>query len=185
MKKTLSKTRILLLLLAVVFLSSAVYFFLIRKRGQTLPPTPPSTQQTSWKEVVPGISTRQETIEKLGNPKVEGDSLLEFESTSSTRNHTVSLEGNTVSLIKEVVSFRDTATAEDFTAKYGETSELLYGPDAENGYYLFIYSQKGVAYLGNPATGNLLEVWYFPATTFEEFINKWASGYSETLTPQF
>jgi len=184
MRKFFSKTKLILIIVIIAFVVLS-YFLYINRRAA--PPTPPAAppQQSVWKGIVPGTSTEEEVKQKLGTPKSEGENLLEFESTSPTRNHTVSLEESVVGLIKEVVSYRDTTKVSDLRAQYGETSDVLYGPDAENGYYLFVYSEKGVAYLGNPATETLLEIWYFPATTFEDFVNRWAASYSRTLSPKF
>ena len=184
MKKPSIKIKLLLLIVIVAVI--LVGYFLYRSKKAPAGPTPLlMSQQSAWKDIVPGISTKEVVAQKLGKPKVEGESSLEFESNSPTRNHALSFEGEVVSLIKEIVSFRDAAQVGSLTSKYGETSDILYGPDAENGYYLFVYAEKGVAYLGNPATGNLLEIWYFPITSFEDFQKKWASSYSTSLSPKF
>ena len=184
MKKPSLKTR--LFLLTIVVVAVLVGYFLYRNKKAPAGPTPlPTSQQSAWREVVPGVSTKEDVAQKLGKPKVEGESSLEFQSNSPTRNHALSFEEGVVSLIKEVVSFRDATNVSSLTSKYGEASGILYGPDAENGYYLFVYAEKGVAYLGNPATENLLEIWYFPVTSFEDFQERWATSYSESLSPRF
>ena len=184
MKKSPIKIRLFLLIIVVV-VALVGYFLYRNKKAPPVPVPIPTSQQSAWREVVPGLSTKKDVAQKLGKPKIEGESSLEFESTSTTRNHTLSFEEGVVSLIKEIVSFRDTIKVNSLTSKYGETSDILYGPDAENGYYLFVYTEKGVAYLGNPATGNLLEIWYFPVTSFEDFQKRWAASYSKSLSPKF
>lgn len=184
MKKPFPKIKIIILLLGLFLVAAGIYL-LSQKKKAPLPVSAPGPQQATWNGLVPGISSKEEAIQKLGKPEAEVGTLLEFDSSSPTRNHLVSLDGNTVSLIKEVVSSKDAVKISDLTSKYGAAPDVLYGPDAENGYYLFVYAQSGIAYLGNPASENLLEVWYFPATTFEDFIVRWGSAYSKNLTPKF
>ena len=60
---------------------------------------------------------------------------------------------------------------------------MLYGPDSVNGYYLFVYPTGGIAYLGNPITKSLLEIWRFIPTDINTLINNWAQNYSIEQPP--
>jgi len=148
--------------------------------------TQPTEKPPSFKDVVPGKSTKEEVIAKLGNPVKEetGKNLLEFKSTAPGKPHQILLEGDKVSLIKETVTLEDKKTVNDIKKVYGEPKYVLYGPRYIAGFHLFVYPEKGIAYIGQEQSGVLLEVWYFYPTTLEEFIKKFAPDYSKTPPPQ-
>jgi len=189
MKKILSFFWRSRLFFVIIFVSLLVVVYLLLPERKEPVETVPTKQGVSWQSLTPGVSGKNQVIEKLGNPieetKEEDQSILDFRSSSSTRNHQAVFENETANFLREIVTLKDEKTTEDLKEMYGETENVLYGPDAYNGYYLFVYPEKGVAYLGSPGTGNLLEIWYFPPTNMEDFTSVWAQGYSTQLKPQF
>ena len=153
-------------------------------------PQGPGEPGVSYRNLVPGVSSRSDVIEKMGNPvdqAAKGEEiLLSFKSTSPTRTHEAIVDsGNTLSFIKEIVSVNDDKHIADITSQHGEAPHPLYGPHSINGFDLFVYPDKGLAYIGNPygTQGTILEIWYFPPTTIENFKSTWAPGYSNTYQP--
>jgi hypothetical protein len=160
----------ILLILAIVMIQST-------KKNVT----PSEKTQASFDNVIPGVSSKKDLVDKLGNPiKTSTSSAYpdEFKSTSPTRNTQAYYDKNTVSIIREVVTSKDNIKVSDLTQKYGSAPYKLYGTDSTNGYFLFVLPDIGFAYLGNPQVNILLEIWYYPKTTISTFIEKYAPGYS-------
>lgn len=170
------------LLLSMVFINN-------KKQESTTPTISPVYPQAKWDSLTPGISSREEINQKLGSPtseKTEGDkTIASYKSKSATRPNVVTYQNQTGIFFKEIVTTKDSQRTGDIIKIYKEAKYILYGPDAPNGDYLFVYPENGIAYLGNPNTGTLLEIWYFTPTTFEDFKSKWASDYSSTLPRVF
>lgn len=148
-----------------------------------------SSEQTqinipSYGSTTPGISTKEQVIEKLGNPietKTQGtNELLTFKSDKTERPDEYYFQNGLNKLVKEIVPYNDPRKIEELRTKYGNANLVLYGEGSIGGFYLFAYTDKGVAYIGNPTSGNLLEIWYFTPVSESEFINSWAQGYSKT-----
>jgi len=90
---------------------------------------------------------------------------------------------DTVVFIREIITAKDKKTTEDITSQYGNAPYTLYGPASVNGFNLYVYLDKGIAYIGHVKEPILLEIWYFQPTTIEDFQVKWAKGYSTTHGP--
>lgn len=146
--------------------------------------TPTPSPVGNFSNIIPGKSTPDDVKKILGDPlkqtQTDGYNLSDYKSTSQTRNNQVYYSNGTAQLVKEIVSFNQVKKITDVTTKYGPADNILYGPDSVGGFYLFVYPEKGVAYLGNPNSGSLLEVWYFTSTDIKTFISTWAKDYSQT-----
>ena len=141
-----------------------------------------------YKGLVPGVSRRPQVLEKMGNlvseTEMDDKDLLKFQSTSPNRDHEAVLAGESLVFIKEIVTATDNKKITELTSRYGESSNVLYGPSSVGGFNLYVYPEKGLAYLGNPTgEGALIEIWYFPPNTLAEFRKQWAPQYSETFSP--
>ena len=178
-KKLITLGAVILALLSMFFL-----YLLTTRKPNTLPSQ--AIPNVSFKSLVPGESTEEDVIDLLGNPKIEGvdrdnGHLLEFDSDSSVYNNQITLDNGVVDIIKEIVTLKNPKYADGIKRFYGEPKYVLYGSDSYAGFNLYVYAESGVAYLGNPDSGLLLQIWYFPSTTYEMFKEKYASEYSETL----
>jgi len=180
----ISKKYIIVFLVLLSFFSVAYIFININKSKKTPPPVPKNTSQATYKSIVPGISTSKDLSELLGNPVKSEGNISEYTSLSPNRNNKVSLENDTVSLVKEIVTYKDNKRTTDIIDVYGVSEKILYGPDAEAGFFLFIYPSNGLAYIGNPIGKTLLEIWYFPPTDITTFKGKYASEYADKYTPK-
>lgn len=95
----------------------------------------------------------------------------------------ISFVDDKVVFIKEIVTTKDGKTADDITSQYGTAPHFLYGPASVNGFNLYVYPDKGIAYVGHVAEPVILEVWYFQPISLEEFQRRWAPNYSKTHRP--
>lgn len=165
----------------LILFIAAVVFFIFYLGSKRPPVTQPN--QINFESITPGKSTTSDVNKVLGTPisqtQVNGYDLSDYKSTSPTRNNQVYYTNGTAQLIKEIVSFKDLKKVSDVTKKYGTPTNILYGPDTVSGFYLFVYLDKGIAYLGNPNTGDLLEIWYFSPMSLDNFISTWAQDYSK------
>jgi hypothetical protein len=131
-----------------------------------------------------GLSTKDEVINKLGEPlntqlKVNQE-LLEYESNNPNFNNEVYLQDNKIYFIKEFVTLEDDKKIPSIKNVYGNPDKVLYGPGSGVGFYLYVYPEDGIAYVGHDKSGILLEIWYFTPVTYEEFKFNYAKDYSET-----
>lgn len=173
-----------ILVLVLVFVVVVVAFFFLRSRRVSPPPPPLPTAGASYKSLVPGVSTKDEVVARLGVPLNDTDSaVLNYKSTNPNLPHNVSIEGNIAVFIKEQVTLEDKITKEGLIRLYGQPPEELYGPYSVNGFNLYVYPDKGVAFLGHVTGSGVLEIWYFPPTTIDVFLQTWGADYSEVHEP--
>src|SRR3972149_8738786 len=155
-------------LFIVVFLFVLFIFLYFRaKKNQQNGSTKPEKLATFY-NLQPGTSTKDDVIKALGYPKKDSTSSatpVEYDSKSPTRNNEVYFKDNVVSIIKHQVTVNDNIKIENIQSEYGKHEYKLYGPASESGFNLYVYLQKGIAYLGNEYTGEILEIWYFPKTS--------------------
>ena len=176
------KIRILLILLLGVFAVGA--FLLLRARARPTPPTPTPSVGARYKSLIPGTSSRGDVLNNMGKPlNDEASDLLNFKSSNPNLPHQVTIPVDTVVFIREIITAKDKKTTEDITSQYGNAPYTLYGPASVNGFNLYVYLDKGIAYIGHVKEPILLEIWYFQPTTIEDFQVKWAKGYSTTQRP--
>lgn len=170
-----------LLLLSIISIIGIVFYLRPQKQ-----PEPPTTK-TKIDTVVIGKSSKEDVIKILGNPISEETKgkfdVLTFGSASPTRPDQVYLVQNVALMTKEIISFQDQRKTEAIINNYGVAKTTLYGSDTTAGFYLFVYPDKGLAYLGNPKSGDLLEIWHFAPTNLQSFKSELAPNYSETLPP--
>lgn len=176
-----------ILTIFLVFLSTVSVVFIVVKTRQnktTTTPLPKNTAQAIYKSITPGLSTTKDVTELLGNPVKSEENLSEYTSQSPNRNNKISFENNTVSIVKEIITYKDNKRTTDVIEIYGVAEKILYGPDAEAGFFLFVYPSNGLAYIGNPMGKTLLEIWYFPPMDINDFKTKYASEYSDSYVPK-
>jgi len=168
--------KIILIGLILVSLISLVYIFAQIKK----PATSIKTPAPSITIIIPGKTTENDVLKTFGTPIASSAGILQYPSNSQTRNNEVVVDNGLVDFVKEIVAYNDPITLTDLKNKYGD-SPVLYGPDSINGYYLFYHLDKGVAYIANPISDNVIEIWYFTPTTLQIFKNTLAKGYTEKV----
>jgi hypothetical protein len=176
-----------LIVLVVFILLIAYLIYRLRPKTMTNISTPTNKQQASYDNLQPGESTLQDVEKTLGDPLSEqtsgAEKRLEFKSISEARNNEAIINDQKLEFFIEKVA--SNKTAEDITKQYGVTNNVLYGPDAYNGYYLYVYPDNGIAYIGNPITRDVIEIWYFSPLSLEDFKQKWAQDYKTEIQPKF
>jgi hypothetical protein len=176
-----NKKGVLLGALAVLSILSLLYIFSHLSSKQEVLTPPKNTTQATYDSIIPGVSTKEDVINKFGKPINTDPALLEFRSLSPNRNNQVEISQDKVSLVKEIITLKDTRRTTDVINSYGVAQKILYGPYSDTGFYLFVYPTNGIAYIGHPESGLLLEIWYFPPTNIPDFIANYAEGYSESF----
>lgn len=179
----LNRHKILFLVFAFLFFIG--FIFLTFNNGNKNNQLPNGTASNNLWSFQPGITTKNEVIKQLGDPILEvkqnNQTIDDFKSNSATRNNQVVFQNDKSQFFKQIVAAGENIKISDIANQYGPTDNILYGRDAESGFYLYVYLNKGVAYLGNSETQDILEIWYFQPTNIDNFIQLWASNYSKTL----
>lgn len=166
------------IIVALIIISIILYNQLTKKGPSTNIISLPG--QAKYQDIAPGTSSKSDVINKLGEPVSESDNTLKYKSSAKVKTNDVVLEGDTVKLIKEVVTLDDNKNISDLKSQYGEPEYMLYGPRQEAGFYLYAYPDKGIAYIGSQDQTTLLEIWYFAPTTIDDFKKNIAPNYSDT-----
>jgi len=182
------KNRFLKIITIFLFLLSLTFivFNIYRSSKEVVTPQNQnvSNQAVDLSWVLPGKTSKDEVISKLGTPIKDdlttNNETLYYNSTSKTRNNQIILEDESVVLVKEMISYLDSKKVSSITTSYGISTDSLFGPDSAGGNKLYIYPDKGIAYIGDPKFDTLEEIWYFVPTSIEKFKETWALGYSET-----
>ena len=141
-----------------------------------------------YKNITPGLTDKDSVIKELGEPasKVSKDNesaLWSYNTKSANRKNEVVYEKDTVVFVKEIITLEDKINYNTLTQNHGEPEYKLNGPGSYNGFYLYAYVSKGIAFIANPVSGTVIEIWYFPPTTLDTFLNTWAVGYTEGELP--
>ena len=166
---------ILLSLISIIFIIISA-----QKNKNPAPIATPPSEASQWGQITPGQSTEADVTKILGKAKSINGTTQSYNSANSTRDNQVVYRNGIVDFSKETISYTEGKTTDEITAKYGVAQNMLYGQDSVNGFYLFVYPSDGIAYLGNPVTKSLLEIWHFTPTDIDTFITKWGEGYSKT-----
>lgn len=123
--------------------------------------------------ITPGETTTEDLGNKLGGPiktAVENDKLIYFyESGNEFRPHEVEIFQDKVNIIKEQVIADEKGSLNDYLSKFGQPERILYG---QHGYAApaNFWGSKGIIVFGNAESGKILEIWYFPPTTPDQFL---------------
>ncbi len=169
--------------IVLVFVVLILILFLYTSPGQTNKTQTPSTTGTaSWTGIIPGQTTKKDVDKILGNPLITNGDTSDYKSSSQTQNNRVTYENGKVVFIKHIITNADNPTTAQVTNDFGTSATRLYGPESSAGIYLFVYPDRGIAYLGNPQQKFLFEVWYFEPMGINDFIAKWAPLYSTSQT---
>ncbi len=164
-----------LIIVLVIFVLGVIVLIPKKQKPSTIP---------AYNSTIPGTTTKDQVISKLGKPLEEKQNgsgeLLTFDSGKTIRPDEYYFQNDVNELVKEIIPYNDNRKIDDIRKIYGNANLVLYGEGSVGGFYLFVYLDKGVAYIGNPNSGNLLEVWYFTPVSESVFISKFASNYSKT-----
>ncbi|EKE13433.1 MAG: hypothetical protein ACD_13C00018G0010 [uncultured bacterium] len=179
------KNKKVILAIAVISLLSILYIVYISLSGGggTNRKTKIPETGASYNNLTPGISTEDDVIGQMGTAVKENRSdtitTLEYESNNPNFNNQFSMDSGILTLVKQIVSSKDDVTISSINEKYGNYKNVLYKSSSYSGFNLYIYPDKGLAYIGHQGSGIILEIWYFKPTTFNEFKTSFGQAFSE------
>lgn len=180
--KILKKLALIVIVITILVIGVLYVYISNKENKQNSEPLPQTG--ASYLKLLPGKSSKQDAIATLGTPLNDPSSTtLEFKSSNPNLPDEVTTDGQTVLFIKEIVTKEDQKTAEDIKKNFGEAPYVLYGSDSANGFNLYVYPEKGIAYIGHAKDPIVLEIWYFTPTTIGNFQKNWATNYSATYSP--
>lgn len=142
-----------------------------------------NNQIATYKDISTGESYDADKInELLGFPvdsTTSGELLInQYRSSNEFRTNEIRIRNGEVDFIKEVINLDDTRTAKSIQEEYGRYDTVLYEKESDSYFDLYVYTNKGLAYLAHQ-DGTVLEIWYFKPTEIDTFIDKWASNYQK------
>jgi hypothetical protein len=166
--------------IAVLFVALSVVFFLITKKTTapttTVPtPTPYSLPTiNNWQGLIPGKTTHEEVVEKMGQPlstkgSASSQTLL-YPSKNEHWDNEVQTVNNSLVFVREYIFKPDEVSYKRLSAGMLEKPTILYGPDHTSGFVLYAYPQSGIAYYINTYRDTVYEVWRFPADSIEKIL---------------
>jgi len=168
------KRKLLLLFFVISFLGIVV--FVLLKKPKESKESFQVTDQKTWGDVSPGNTTYSETIDILGKPKKEEDTPegknLFYPSENVYYDNEIKIEDDKVFFVKEYLFDEDVRSLKTKLSELGNSYSVLYGPNSNSGILLYVYSEKGVAFLASPLSDLLYEVWYFSPMTIDSFLNQ-------------
>jgi len=175
------KSRIIIASLIVVSLFLSVFIYM--RVSKQLSTKTQKEAKVTFEQIIKDLPDESSLSKLIGEPKDIGSKddtkIYYFDSSNPNKNNEVVYKNDKLILTREIVAPKDNKNSSEITIKYGATNNVLYGPDAAAGFYLFVYPDKGIAFVGNPNSGDMLEKWYFEPTTIEEFKKLFATEYSD------
>ena len=179
---------IILGLLSLSSIAFVVYKYQTNKSIVTSTPTI-NAIGTDYKGLLPGKSTEEEIVNTLGIPIKESTTdnakILEYKSKNPNYNNTFYTQQGILNLAKEIITPDDNIKISNIAEQYGNYEEVLYKSGSEVGFNLYIYPDKGIAYIGHQPSGIVIEVWYFPPTDFENFKKMYAPDMPDQPIPKY
>ncbi len=136
-------------------------------------------QMSNIRKIIPGKTSIDEANILLGKPlETNSDGNIttsKYKTLNEYRsNKIISKDGLSELIVEEIIN--NEKTAEDIRKVYGISPVILYEKTPLSTFNLYVYSDKGIAYLGHK-DGTILQIWYFSPTTIADFITKWGGDY--------
>jgi hypothetical protein len=170
-------------LLAVLFITLKTHSNNSRPKVSPLP----FTNGAMYGDLHPGVSSLDDVTKALGTAigekPTDGGKILEYRSSNPNFNNELTIQSETLTFVKQQVIRADQINITKINNKYGNYENVLYGPLSTSGFNLYIYPDKGIAYIGNQLSGTVFEIWYFPPTDIRTFQGLYAKDYSENFQP--
>lgn len=166
--------------IVIIFVTLLIFFTKPKKQEVAT-----ALEGAEYMGLTPGSSSRTDVLDQNGTPLTEkrsGDeTILEYKSQSNPNfNNEFQLRSNQLVFVKQHVTAEDKISISDIVKKYGNYQNVLYGSKSQNGFDLYIYPDKGIAYIGHQQAGIILEIWYFQPTDLQTFMSTFAKDYSAT-----
>jgi hypothetical protein len=181
--------RLLFIVLVLGSVSSVLFIvFMVRSNSDRSQAPIGISEGAIFENLKPGVSTLDDVVAQFGTSDKEtatgSSKILEYESKNPNFNNEFKITDDKVDFIKQIVTMQEGITVKSINEEYGIYRNILYGPLSQNGFHLYAYPDKGIAYIGNQNADIVLEIWYFPPTTIEQFMSLYAQDYSERYKPR-
>lgn len=144
-----------------------------------------------WKDIIPGITSREDLIKKLGAPRKEIDlgwaKGVAYASGIDLLPNTVLFDATS----KVVSDIFVTASSENEGRRYYVEMTLLGAPDRVmysrmfRTSKIFIFASRGVAFSADGSTKLVDGVHYYRQTTTEDYLKKYGQFFDEKNARQF
>ncbi|MFI5241078.1 MAG: hypothetical protein ACHQUA_01455 [Microgenomates group bacterium] len=183
MKKLFNKRNLIMLAVILIIIYVGFFSFINRGKVGVEEKIDINNASISYQDLKLGSSSEDDVRNKFGTPlserEADGKKILEYESKNPNFNNEIVINSNKLYFVKQIISPSDNISIVELKNKYGNFKNILYGNGSDSGFHLFIYPEKGVAFIGNEKTTDVLEVWYFAPTTYENFKTLYAKEYTE------
>ncbi len=180
------KEKKLLLLVTISFLSIILISTLINNDKNDKPAITKKNdiQTVKYKDISAGQIFNEDKInELLGFPTESTTSgeikINKYRSSNEYRTNELIIKNGEVDFIREVVNPGDNKNAKYIRNLYGNADTILYEKSSNSYFDLYVYNDRGVAYLGH-SDGGILEIWYFRPMDIDSFIKNYAPNYQKT-----
>lgn len=126
-------------------------------------------------KIAPGHTTFEELKKTIGQPLdavTENSKIIySYPTTNEKRPTKIEAEVGVVQQIQEPVIANEKGTLFEYISKFGEPEKVIYG---EHGFAApaNFWGSKGIIVFGNPLSGLIVEIWYFPPTSLDDFLAK-------------
>jgi len=188
MRQYLQRHKKTILLIFLTLIITLGVIILVRSRSQMTKQENKMQEITfNYKSITPGATSKESVMSIIGDPldqnQNNNQTTYTFTSPVEARPHEAVFEGSELLLFKETVNLNK--TAKDIKDKFGDAPNMLYRSTVAGGFALYIYPDRGVAYLGDTSGKNIItEIWYFKPTTFENFKTKWAPDFYDSVATE-
>lgn len=176
----------ILLILVVIIFTIFVFINLKFKNKTKTNITPTNYPDVYYQNLKVGQSTEEEIAKELGLPVnerlIDGKKVLEYKSSNPNFNTELVVESGKLDLVKKIIAPSDNESISNINQQYGNYQNILYGAQSGNGFHLYIIPDKGISYIGNQFLDEVLEIWYFPATNFNTFKQKYAAEFTDSMS---
>ncbi len=152
----------------------SVFIFIISYVSHQSPAPKTVSSSTSWQGVSPGITTKSQLETILGKPikseTKDNKVIYYYQSSNQYRPNTIDLANDKVTLIKEQIIGPNRPNLQDYITKYGQSEGLLYGQYGAIAPGSF-WGPQGLLVFAGQNDGSILEIWYFPPISLNQFLN--------------
>jgi outer membrane protein assembly factor BamE (lipoprotein component of BamABCDE complex) len=172
---------IIIILTIIILVLTTISLKNINKKQPEQPSLAPAPQ---WQNITPGQTSKTEVKEKLGTPEKditkENSEVLYYPSDYKYADNQVYIKDRQVSLIKEKIPYQQNLELSTLIDNYGPADLILYSDDLGNAWPIYVYAGQGLAAAAHVKDNIVLEKWYFPPMTPDQFLKTIGSNLSQT-----
>ena len=144
-------------------------------------------RQQNLNLIYPGVSTKQDIVRVLGQPTRitinDGYTIYYYNLLPTRRENSIYITGNKVAYIDEEIPVNNTLYV-DFTKQQNASADGTLNDKSytDAGFYWYVFSTKGAAFLANPSDGYTIQVLRFMPMNYSAFLNSAGQVFSMKTT---